>query len=130
MYARVTIIQAQPAKLEQMARFFQKCIVPAGQKEPGFEGVLLLTHETAGKAISITFWRTEREMCAFETDCPAQLAGDFARFLEAPPVVESYDVRLQAEALPPRSIFQFAETVLGVRIENPCEEELNRTFDH
>lgn len=128
MYARVITLQVQPAKVEEMIRFFQKCIMPAGQQQPGFEGSFLLTDGKAGKVVSMAFWQTKSEMCAFDTDCLAQLTAAFATFLDAPPVVEIYSVPLRAGArLAKQPVLQFGETALGIRIENPCEEELNRT---
>lgn len=126
MYARVITIQAQPAKLEEMVCFFERCILPAGEQQPGFEGYLLLTEEQAGKAISIALWRTKSEMNAFDSACLARLTDELTAFLDAPPTVEIHDVRLRAEALPAQPGFFFGETSLGIRIQNPCDDKLNQ----
>jgi len=129
MYARVITLQAQPARLEELIDFYKGCIVPAGERQPGFEGLTLLTDEKVGRALSVAFWRTKSEMCAFDSDCVAQLADDFAAFLDAPPTVEIYEVRSPVEAGPMKPILGFGETAVGVRIENPCEEKLSRSFE-
>ena len=126
MYARVITIRAQPARLQELVHFFQECIVPAGEQQPGFEGLSLLMDEQAGRAISVAYWQTMSEMCAFDNDCLAQLADDFATFLDAPPDVELYEVRPLAEGGPAKPVLHFGETAVGVRIANPCDEKLTR----
>ncbi len=125
MFARMTTMEAQPAKLEEIVCYFQKCIVPAEERQTGFEGLLLLTDEDAGKAISIAFWRTKAEMSAFDSDCLVQMADEFATFLKAPPVVELHRVRVQSESSLVQPALQFGETSLGIRIEDPCAEDLS-----
>lgn len=129
MYARVITLQVQPARLEELLPFYHECVVPAGERQPGFEGLTLLTDEKTGRALSVAFWRTKSEMCAFDRNCVARLADDFAAFLDLPPTVDMYEVRSPVEAGPRKPVLGFGETAMGVRIENPCDEELSGPFE-
>lgn len=130
MYARAVTIQAQPARLEEVLCFLEKCTLSAGEQHPELEGVLLLADKKAGKALSITLWRTKEAMRPFDTDYLAELAGDLETFLDEPPVTDNYVVRLRTEAVRAQGILQFSETSLGIRTENPCDEKLRVSSDY
>jgi hypothetical protein len=127
MYARLITMQALPFKFGEMVDFFEACILPATQQSAGCEGFFLLTDEAVGRAIYVVFWQTPQAMNAFDADCLAQMAGDFAAYLETPPVMETYDVRLPTGVAPAESVLRFAETALGIRIPNPGDERLENT---
>ena len=129
MHARVVAVQAQPSRLEEVICFLEKCVISAGEQQSGLEGLLLLSNEKAGKAISITLWREKSAMGAIDTDCLAQLPRDLRMSLGSPPVVDVYDVRLRTETVPAHPALQFSETSLGIRTENPCDEKLQMSSD-
>lgn len=97
MYARVTLAQLQPAKLDELLQFLGENVVPAAQAQQGFKGLLLLTDETTNKGLAVALWETEADMAASESPdgyYTRQLARG-VHFFAAPPVIEAYQVTLQ-----------------------------------
>jgi heme-degrading monooxygenase HmoA len=97
MYARVTLAQLQPGKLDELLQFLGENVVPAVQAQQGFKGLLLLTDETTNKGIAVALWETEADRVASEASdgyYTVQLARG-AHFFAAPPVRETYQMTLQ-----------------------------------
>ena len=97
MYARATLAQLQPGKVDELLQFLHDNVVPAAQAQQGFKGLMLLTDETTNKGIAIALWETEADMEASESPdgyYTTQLARG-AHFFAAPPVRETYQVSLQ-----------------------------------
>ena len=97
MYARVTLAQLQPGKIDELLQFLGQHVVPAAQAQQGFKGLLLLTDETTNKGIAVALWETETDLVASEESSgyyTVQLARG-AHFFAAPPVRETYQVTLQ-----------------------------------
>jgi len=66
MYARVTLAQLQPGKVDELLHFLRDNVVPAAQTQQGFKGLLLLTNDNTNKGIAIGLWETEADMVASE----------------------------------------------------------------
>jgi heme-degrading monooxygenase HmoA len=97
MYARVTLAQLQPGKIDELMEFLSDNVVPAAQAQQGFKGLLLLTDDNTNKGIAFALWETEADMVASEASdgyYTVQLARG-AHFFAAPPVREAYQVTLQ-----------------------------------
>ncbi len=96
MYARVTIAQVQPGKINEGIQIVRDSLLPAARQQQGFKGALLLTDQSSNKTIAITLWETEADMKAGETSgfYQAQLAK-VASLVTAPPVREAYEVSAQ-----------------------------------
>ena len=97
MYARATLAQLQPGKIDELLQFLRENVIPAAQRQQGFKGLLLLTDENTNKGIAIALWETEADMAAGEASdgyYTVQLARG-AHFFAAPPVRETYQVTLQ-----------------------------------
>ena len=97
MYARVTLAQLQPGKVDELLQFLHDNVVPAAQAQHGFKGLLLLTDETTNKGIALGLWETEADMAASEASdgyYTVQLARG-AHFFAVPPVRETYQVNIQ-----------------------------------
>ncbi len=97
MYARATIAQLQPGKVDELLQFLRDNVVPAAQAHQGFKGLMLLTDEATNKGIAIALWETEADIAASESPdgyYTKQLARG-AHFFAAPPVRETYQVTLQ-----------------------------------
>ncbi len=97
MYARVTLAQLQPGKIDELIPFLRENVVPAAQRQQGFKGLLLLTDETTNKGIAIALWETEADMAAGEASdgyYTVQHARG-AHFFAAPTVRETYQVNIQ-----------------------------------
>jgi heme-degrading monooxygenase HmoA len=96
MYARVTIVQIRPGKMDEAISIFRDSVVPAGKEQKGHQGHYLLTDREKGKGISISLWETEADLTAGESSGHylAQLAK-FKDIFAAPPVRENYEVSVQ-----------------------------------
>ncbi len=97
MYARVTIVQLQPSKINEGIQIYRDSVVPAAKQQQGFKEALLLTDQSSNKAITIALWETEADLLASETSgyYQAQVAK-VASIVTAPPVREVYEVSVQA----------------------------------
>ena len=96
MYARVTIVQIRPGKMDESIGIFRDSVVPAGKEQKGHKGHYLFTDRKNGKGISISIWETETDMTVGESSghYQAQLAK-FKDIFAAPPVRENYEVSVQ-----------------------------------
>jgi len=97
MYARVSLAQLQPGKINELIQFLRDNVVPAAQAQQGFKGLLLLTDDNTNKGIAFALWETEADMEAGEASdgyYTVQLARG-SHFFAAPPVREAYQVTLQ-----------------------------------
>ena len=97
MYARVTLAQLQPGKVDELLQFLHVNVVPAAQAQQGFKGLLLLTDETTNKGIALGLWETEADLVASEASggyYQVKIARG-VHFFAAPPVRETYRVNIQ-----------------------------------
>ena len=56
MYARVTVVQGSPDKIEQGIESFNGEVLPAVKGVDGYRGGFLLADRETGKGIGITLW--------------------------------------------------------------------------
>jgi heme-degrading monooxygenase HmoA len=66
MFARVTITQGPPDRVEDGIRDVRERILPAAKQMEGYQGILLLVDRSTGKAMGITLWETEEARKASE----------------------------------------------------------------
>lgn len=59
MYARVTVVQGSPDKIEQGIESFNGEVLPAVKGVEGYRAGFLLADRKTGKGIGITLWETE-----------------------------------------------------------------------
>ena len=96
MYARVTIGQLLPAKVDESIDIYRDSVVPAAAQQKGFKGIYVLTDRTTGKGLTIALWDTEADMTAGETSgYYRQQVAKFKDLFSAPPVREAYEVTVQ-----------------------------------
>ena len=97
MHARVSTVQIQPGKTDEAINIYRDSVVPAAKQQKGSKGMLLLTDASTGKGISIALWETEADMKAGEASGYYQeQIAKFASVFAAPPVMEHYEVSVQA----------------------------------
>ena len=94
MYARVTISQFHPDKVEEAIRILQESIIPATKQAKGFKGLLSLGDRTTGKGLTIGLWETEADMQASLGLRQEQMAK-LAPLLAGTPSIETYEVIAQ-----------------------------------
>ena len=59
MYARVTVVQGSPDKVEQGIDSFNSAVLPTVKAVDGYRGAFLLVDRTTGKGMGITLWESE-----------------------------------------------------------------------
>ena len=59
MYARVTIVQGSPEKIDQGIDSFNTQVLPAAKAVDGYKAAFLLADRQTGKGIGITIWESE-----------------------------------------------------------------------
>jgi heme-degrading monooxygenase HmoA len=97
MFARVTILQLQPGKLDEFLRIFQDSIAPAAAAQPGFGGITVLTDPRIDKVLAVGLWETEDDLLAGETAYYQERLAGIKSLLAAPPVREVYEASVQVE---------------------------------
>lgn len=91
MFARVTHIQAQPAKLAQVTALYRDSVMPVIRLQPGYHSTLLLTDPATGKGLSITVWQSEADLKASEsTGFLREQVGKVMPLLVGPPLQEAF----------------------------------------
>lgn len=97
MFARVTIGQFLPAKMDEATRIYRDSVVPAAKQQKGFNGLYVLGDRKTGKGLTIALWETEADMLAGENSgYYQQQVAKFKDLFSAPPVREAYEVTVQA----------------------------------
>ena len=96
MVARFTIVQVNPAKIDETIKLDEESVVPTAKTLKGFKSIALYTDRKTGKGYSISIWESEEDAIANEQSgyYRAQV-GKFAEFMTAPPVQESYEATVQ-----------------------------------
>ena len=59
MHARVTTLDMDPSKVDEVRDRLEGEDVPEFKKLDGFKGMTLLTDRQTGKTIAVTFWESE-----------------------------------------------------------------------
>lgn len=97
MFARMTIIQVEPEKIDDAVRIYKKSVVPEAKKQKGYRGACVLVDPKSGKCISVTFWRTEKDAIANEESLYYQeQLVKFLNLLAGPMIREGYEVRVHS----------------------------------
>jgi len=101
MFARMTILLVKPEHIESAIRLYRTSVVPEAKKQRGYRGACLLVDRPAGKGISVTFWRSERDALANEkTLFYQEQLVKFLGFFAGPPIREGYTVEVHSLAPP------------------------------
>jgi heme-degrading monooxygenase HmoA len=100
MFARMTVIQIVPERIEEAIDIYKKSVVPAARMQKGFRGIHLLVDHSSGKGVSLTYWKSEQDAAFNEANLYYQ--EQLAKFLDlfaAPPIREGYNVVVHASRL-------------------------------
>jgi ABC-type phosphate transport system auxiliary subunit len=66
MYARVSTVEASPAKLDEATHFFGQQVLPQLQQMDGFKGFIVLGDRQRGKLFGVALWESEEVMHSTE----------------------------------------------------------------
>jgi len=96
MFARLTIVQAQIDKIDEISKIFGESIIPAAKSQKASRGIYLLTDRKTGKGIAISLWDSEEDAIANEqSGYYREQIGKVASFFTSVPVNEGYEVTAQ-----------------------------------
>ena len=98
MYARIVTAQVSPEKVSEGIKIWKDSVVPAIKAQKGFNSGRMFVDRKTGKVITVGLWETEADMQATGESSAflqEQLAK-FASIFTAPPVVEHYEVAVEA----------------------------------
>jgi heme-degrading monooxygenase HmoA len=97
MHARVSTIEMDPARVDEVVARVEEQDLPAWKDIDGFKGFTLLIDRSSGKVVGTSYWSTLEQMQATE-DVMAesrQRAADAGGATE-PPQVERFEVGLDS----------------------------------
>ena len=66
MHARVTTLQLDPERVDQMADGLRNEDIPGFEQLDGFKGMTVVTDRQSGKTLALTFWESAEAMQASE----------------------------------------------------------------
>ena len=99
MHARVSTLQVDASKIDDVTRQLEEQDVPNLESTDGFKGLTVLADRSSGKTVAVSFWESEEALSASEE------AGQQARQRAAEaggaagePQVERYEVVLDTMA--------------------------------
>ena len=96
MFARLTITQMKPGKIQEGINLYKESVVPTVKMQKGFRGGYLLSDLETGKAISISLWESQDDAVANEKSGYYQdQIAKFKDIFSAPPTKEGYEVTVQ-----------------------------------
>jgi heme-degrading monooxygenase HmoA len=95
MFARMTFLQVKTENIEEGIRIFRTSVFPAAKQQKGFRGACLLVDRVAGKGVAVTFWKSEKDLCASEENrhYQDQLLKGLHLYI-GPPIREDYEVSI------------------------------------
>jgi len=95
MFARVTITEGSPSRIDESIRLMRETVLPEAKKMKGFKGSYLLVDGKTGKQMGITLWETEADLTA-STEAAKRLRAQFVQTASAQLAkVEVYEVAVQ-----------------------------------
>jgi len=97
MYARLTSMDIKVDRIDDGIRIYEKSVIPAAKLQKGFLGAYLLSDRKTGKALSLTFWKTEEHAMANERNRYYQ--EQLVKFLDlfkSQPIREGFEVSVKA----------------------------------
>lgn len=93
MYARLTTLDVRPETVDEGIAIYKRSVIPAAKMQKGFVAAYLLADRHTGKAMSVTFWKSEEDALANERSRYYQeQIVKFLDLLVTNPIREGYEV--------------------------------------
>lgn len=98
MYARLTVTQFSPYRLDEAISIARQHTLPAAQQQAGFQGYLMLVDRSTGRSITITLWEGEedRRVTGPNGSYYREALGRVVPLLTDAPTVEDLELVIQA----------------------------------
>ncbi len=95
MFARVTITEGPPERIDEAIRLDRETIIPKAKKMQGFKGLYVLVDRKTGKQMAVALWETEADLNA-SAEAAKGLRAQYVQTAAAQPAkVEVYEVAIQ-----------------------------------
>ena len=96
MFARFTIVQVKPEKIDETIKLYEESVVPGAKAQQGYQAIYLFTDRNTGKGYSISLWDSEEDAVANEqSGYYKEQVNKFMEYFAAPPVQEGYELVVQ-----------------------------------
>ena len=96
MFARFTIVQVKPEKIDETIKLYEESVVPGAKAQQGYQAIYLFTDLNTGKGYSISLWDSEEDAVANEqSGYYKEQVNKFMEYFAAPPVQEGYELVVQ-----------------------------------
>ena len=96
MVLRITTLQADPARIEELLDLIKTSVVPAAQQQPGFKQFTVAADRATATVKAIALWATDADVTASDTSGYYQeQIGKVRPYLTAPPQRDVYEVTHQ-----------------------------------
>ena len=66
MHARISTLEMEPARIDDMVGLAKEQIVPALEQSDGFKGFTLMVDRQSGKGVGVSFWESAEALQASE----------------------------------------------------------------
>ena len=95
MYARITMLQGQPGKLDEGIRFFQDGDTQLRQVK-GYKGAWLFVDRQSNKAVTVSLWESEADSTAYaNSPLRQEVVSRLASLIVGEPTIGVYEVVAQ-----------------------------------
>lgn len=97
MHADIVTVPIQSGKIEEAVGVYRDVVAPLLKKQPGFKTFYMLRGSDPTKYVVVGLWDSKANSEAWENSEAYQGMRDKAgTFIAGPPVVEAYEVAVQA----------------------------------
>lgn len=97
MVLRITTLQVDPAKIEEVLQLIETSVVPAAHQQPGFKQFTVAVDRAKATIKAIGLWATAADVTASDTSGYYQdQLGKVRPYLTEPPHRDVYEVTHQA----------------------------------
>ncbi len=97
MNARVTYIDGEPDRIDDVIGQVESDVLPTLKDQDGFKGFTVLADRSSGRLIGISFWESEADVQASGggSGYYRQRMADFAGLLVSPPTTTTHEVAVR-----------------------------------
>jgi heme-degrading monooxygenase HmoA len=93
MHARITKVDIQPGKINDVIKAYKENVLPATKEQEGFKHAILLVDRDASIGFSITIWEDEEKLALSEVSTYyVEQLRKLAQYFAGLPTRDSYEV--------------------------------------
>jgi hypothetical protein len=92
MYARVTVVEGSPDRVDSGIKSYNESVLPVVQGASGYKGSMLLVDRSSGKGIGLSLWETEDDLRAIDAKVAEARKATIEEMGGSVPPVDEYEV--------------------------------------